>query len=53
MLSENRIKEAEINVKQYMSEGLIKKESFNSIVFNILVNNSNESIETANFLSNI
>ena len=52
MLNEKRIKEAEINVKQYISEGLIKKEPFNSIVFNILVNNSNESIETANFLSN-
>jgi len=52
MLNEKRIKEAEINVKQYISEGLIKKEPFNSIVFNILVNNSNESIETASFLSN-
>ena len=52
MLSEKRIKEAEINVKQYISEGLIKKEPFNSIVFNILVNNSNESIETTSFLSN-
>src|SRR3989344_354024 len=52
MLSEKRIKEAESNVKSYLSEGLIKKEQFNSIVFNVLINNSNESIETATFLSN-
>lgn len=52
MLNEKRIKEAEANVKSYLSEGLIKKEQFNSIVFNILMNNSNESAETATFLSN-
>ena len=52
MLSEKRIKEAESNIKSYLSEGLIKKEQFNSIVFSVLMNNSNESIETAIFLSN-
>ena len=52
MLDEKRIKEAEVNVKSYLSEGLMKKEQFNSIVFNVLMNNSNESIETATFLSN-
>jgi len=52
MLDEKRIKEAEVNVKSYLSEGLMKKEQFNSIVFNVLMNNSNESIETAIFLSN-
>lgn len=52
MLSEKRIKEAEANVKSYLSEGLIKKELLNSIVFNVLIKNSNESIETAVFLSN-
>lgn len=51
MLNEKRIKEAETNIKSYLSEGLIKKEAFNSIVFNVLMNNSNESIETAIFLS--
>ena len=51
MLNEKRIKEAETNIKSYLSEGLLKKEQFNSIVFNVLINNSNESIETANFLS--
>ena len=29
MLSENRIKEAETNLKSYLKEGLIKKESLN------------------------
>ena len=52
MLSEKRIKEAEVNVKSYLSEGLMKKEQFNSLVYNILINNSNESIETAAFLAN-
>ncbi len=52
MLGEKRIKEAETNVVSYLSEGLIKKEPFNNIVFDILMNNSNESIETATFLSN-
>jgi len=51
MLSEKRIKEAEANVRRYLSEGLIKKEQYNSIVFTVLTNNSNESIETATFLS--
>ena len=51
MLNEKRIKEAETNIKSYLSEGLLKKEQFNSIVFNVLINNSKESIETANFLS--
>src|SRR3989338_9965468 len=52
MLNEKRIKEAETNVKSYLSEGLIKKEQFNEVVFRVLMNNSNESIETATFLSN-
>src|SRR3989344_4289608 len=51
MLSEERIKEAENNIKSYLSDGLIKKEQFNSLVFDILKNNSKESIETATFLS--
>ncbi|HLC57717.1 MAG TPA: hypothetical protein VJH95_04045 [Candidatus Nanoarchaeia archaeon] len=52
MLDEKRIKEAEANVKSYLFEGLIKKELFNSMVFNVLMNNANESIETATFLVN-
>ena len=52
MLNEKRIKEAETNIKSYLREGLIKKEQFNDVVFKVLMNNSNESIETATFLSN-
>ncbi len=52
MLSEKRIKEAESNIKSYLSEGLIKREQFNDLVFKVLIDNSNESIETATFLSN-
>ena len=52
MLNKERIKEAEKNVQSYLNEGLIKKEQFNRIVLDILVNNSKESIETATFLSN-
>jgi len=51
MLNEKRIKEAESGVKSYLSEGLLKEEQFNSLVFNVLMANSNESIETATFLS--
>jgi len=51
MLNEKRVKEAETNITSYLSEGLIKKEQFNSIVFTVLMNNANESIETATFLS--
>ena len=51
MLNEKRIKEAESGVKSYFPEGMLKKEPFNSLVFNILVANSNESVETATFLS--
>src|SRR3989338_1725487 len=52
MLDEKRIKEAELNIKSYLAEGLLKEEQFNSIVFDVLINNSKESIETAAFLSN-
>ncbi|MEK6951692.1 MAG: hypothetical protein AABX29_01630 [Nanoarchaeota archaeon] len=52
MLSEKRIKEAEVNIKSYLTDGLIKKEQFNSLIFDILVNNSKDSMETATFLSN-
>ncbi|MFH1511043.1 MAG: hypothetical protein ABIF10_05095 [Candidatus Woesearchaeota archaeon] len=51
MLSEKRVREAQANVKSYLQEGLLKKEQYNSIVFSVLTNNSNESIETAGFLA--
>lgn len=50
MLNEKRIKEAESNVKTYLEEGLLIKQQFHPNIFKILVNNANDSLETANFL---
>ena len=50
MLSEKRIKEAEMNVKSYLSEGLLTKTEFLPNVFRILKNNADESLGVANFL---
>ena len=51
MLNEKRIKEAESNVRNYLREGLLAKQSFQEIVFSVLKSNAKESLETANFLS--
>lgn len=51
MLDDKRIKEAGNNVRQYLEEGLLKKEKFNGIIFKILQNNAKESLEVANFLA--
>lgn len=51
MLQNDRIKEAETNVKSYLSEGLIKKESPNSDAIRILTKNSQESINSAEKLN--
>ncbi|MEK6890966.1 MAG: HEPN domain-containing protein [Nanoarchaeota archaeon] len=50
MLDQKRIKEAQTNVKSYLSEGLIYKQDFQDIVFSVLTNNAKESLETADFL---
>lgn len=50
MLNEKRIKEAEMNVKTYLKEGLLKKSEFDLKIFNILRNNALESLSIANFL---
>lgn len=50
MLSEKRIKEAEVNVKAYLAEGLLNKSEFNQRVFDILRINAQESLDIANFL---
>jgi uncharacterized protein (UPF0332 family) len=53
MLSDKRIKEAENNVKNYLSENLLKKTTEqNSIVLRTLRNNSKESIKVAEIVSN-
>jgi hypothetical protein len=40
MLDNNRIKEAEQNVKNYTNDGLLKKSLFKEIVFTVLRNNA-------------
>ena len=51
MLSEKRIKEAQTNVKSYLADGLLIKQAFEQKILEILSNNAQESLETANFLS--
>ena len=46
MLNEKRIKEAESNVKSYLSEGLLKKQT-NQTAKKMHIENSNLSLETA------
>lgn len=51
MLDNERIREAERNVKGYLSEGLMRKASeSDKNILGILGRNSEESLETANFL---
>ena len=46
MFDKKRIKEAEINVKQYLAEGLLKKQK-NETAKQMYIENSNLSLETA------
>lgn len=50
MLDKNKIKEAESNVRSYLSEGLLKKKDPDKKVINILIKNYKESINVANFV---
>ncbi|MBI4016522.1 MAG: hypothetical protein HY363_02405 [Candidatus Aenigmarchaeota archaeon] len=52
MLSNERIKKAENNVKSYLSEGLLKKENFKKIVFETYMRNHRESLLVAKKLYN-
>ena len=52
MLSSERIKEAEKNVKSYLSDGLIKKEKCKEIVFETYKRNHRESLIVARKLFN-
>ena len=52
MLSNERIKEAELNMKSYLSDGLIKKENFRTIVFDTYLRNHRESLLIAKKLFN-
>ena len=50
MLDNERIKEAEINVKGYLRDGLIKEKSFDENILDILRKNSEESLMVANLI---
>ncbi|MBL7170266.1 MAG: hypothetical protein ISS48_04560 [Candidatus Aenigmarchaeota archaeon] len=51
MLDSKRVKEAEGNVRNYLSEGLLKKvEKVDKNILNTYKKNCEESLETANFL---
>ena len=51
MLDKERIEEAEKNVQNYLREGLLKKiDKIDESIINLLKNNCNESIKTADFL---
>src|SRR3989344_625659 len=50
MLNEKRVKEAQSNVKTYLTEGLLTKQQLQPNIFKILLDNANESLETADFL---
>jgi len=47
-MDEKRIKMAENNFKNYLRDGLIKKESFRDIVYQTYLNNATESLNVAN-----
>ena len=47
MLDENRIKEAEQNVRSYLRDGLLKKTNANQQIINILTTNLKESLKVA------
>lgn len=50
MLDENRIKEAEKNVRDYLESEMIKKHLFKEEILKVLLNNAHDSIEIAEFL---
>ncbi len=50
MLDDKRKKEAEVNVRSYLEEGLLRKSDFNENVFHILKKNAMDSLDIANFL---
>ncbi len=52
MLSEKRIKEAESNVKNYLEEGLLKKQN-NTTAKEMYIENSDLSLETAQKILNL
>ncbi|MEM3374052.1 MAG: hypothetical protein QXE31_02405 [Candidatus Woesearchaeota archaeon] len=51
MLSKQRIKEAELNFKQYLNEGLLKKELYRKEIYNTFIDNFNQSIKLLNIIN--
>lgn len=50
MLDEQRIREAERNVRGYLEDGLLKKEPFQQGIYTIFLKNARESLAIAEFL---
>ncbi len=50
MLDDERIKEAERNVRDYVENGMMKKHPFQEKILTILKNNAHDSMEIAEFL---
>ncbi len=50
MLDDERIKEAELNVRLYISDGLLKKEVFDKNIYFIFYKNAHDSLDIAQFL---
>ena len=46
-MDEKRIKIAEDNFRRYLDEGLIKKTTFQEIIYQTYLNNSRESLKVA------
>jgi uncharacterized protein (UPF0332 family) len=51
MLDKVRIKEAETSVRDYLQSGMLKKHQFREEIISVLLNNANDSIEIAEFLT--
>ena len=49
-MDEQRIKQTEKNFKNYLEQGLIKRLSFQEIIYQTYINNFQESLEVANEL---
>ncbi|MCL2156736.1 MAG: hypothetical protein FWH54_01800 [Methanobrevibacter sp.] len=49
MLNDKRIKEANINVKSYINEGLLKKVDYNIDIVDSFIKKSDESLEVLTF----
>jgi uncharacterized protein (UPF0332 family) len=52
MLDEKRVKEAESNIRLYLSDGLLKKVTENESLIKLFIKNAKESLEIANKIYN-